>query len=193
VVLHTAAAASGTPLWDDISTVVNASIRTAVVLIAGLVGYARFVRGRVLHSSLAPSLEAEIVEIGGDRAMKVTATIENSGSYRMAFPLNCWQNVKLDCAEDSAWKNALTTNEVIWDESKVPPINLLRVRDITDAGETLEPGEEISKCRIVPIPQGTWVAYRITLQVQSCAQMIWMLREPMIWQAHQILLEHPHA
>lgn len=193
MIVHSAAAASSTPLWQSISTVVNDCIRTAVILIAGLIGYARFVRGRVLHSSIAPSIKAEVVDINGNRAMKITAKIENSGSYRMTFPLKCWQNVKLDCADDNAWRRALTADEVVWNEQIAKPINLLHIGDITDAGETLEPGEEVKKCRLIPIPQGDWVAYRVILDIRSCAHMIWTTKEPRNWQTHQIILEQSNG
>ena len=57
----------------------------------------------------------------------------------------------------------------------------------------IEPGEEVKKCRLVPIPRGNWVAYRVTLDVKSCAHMIWTAKEPKSWQTHQIILEQPNG
>jgi hypothetical protein len=191
-------AASSTPLWDDIATVVNDCIRTAVILIAGAVGYMRFVRGRVLHSNLAPSISSEIVRIGNSRAMKVTVTIENSGSYRMTFPLTCSQMVRLECVDSAMWKHAAASDEVGWSKAAVREINLLRVEDasiasgefVTVADEELEPGEQYTRCRLILIPPGNWAAYRITLEVSSCSRMIWRTRAPEVWKTDMIMLDH---
>ena len=193
--LHSAA--SGMPLWDDIVTVVNDCIRTAAILIAGAVGYVRFVRGRVLHSNLAPAIDSEIVRIGNGRAMKVTATIENSGSYLMTFPLTCSQLVRLECVDTAIWKNAAADNKLRWSKATIRETNLLQVEDpslaagefVTLADEKLEPDEQYTQCRLIPIPAGNWVAYRVTLEVSSCPRMIWRTRTPEVWTTDMIMLD----
>jgi hypothetical protein len=181
--------ASSAPLWDYIATVVNDTVRTLVILVAGAVGYVRFVRGRVAHSNLALSIGSEIIKIRDAKAMKVTVTIKNSGSYRMAFPLTCKQLVKVECASHDLWTKAAPEGEVNWSEAEAQELNLLKVEGVTRADETLEPGEKVIKCRLMPIPQGRWAAYRITLRVSSCARMIWRTKEPLIWETHTIMDE----
>ena len=129
-------ASEASPLWHDIATVVNETIQTLAILIAGAVGYVRFVRGRVLHANLALSIEPEIIEVMSSKAIRVTATIKNTGTYRMTFPLTCQQLLKVEYLSRDVWTEAVAKKMVNWSEAEGQETNLLKVGDITYADDT---------------------------------------------------------
>jgi hypothetical protein len=60
---------------------------------------------------------------------------------------------------------------------------------VKNADITLEPGESYEKEILLPILAGQWVAYKVRLQVESQARLIWRSREAEVWERNVIVLE----
>jgi hypothetical protein len=112
--------ASATPLWDEIVTVVNDSIRTAAVIIGGVIGYVKF-----LNPSLALSLKSEIIHVAGNPAMEITATIKNDGRFRISFLLGTSQLIIIQAADEVLWE-AAKYGEILWSEGEVKQFEILQ-------------------------------------------------------------------
>lgn len=175
--------------WKDVVTATNDTLQTSVVLVVAIAGYFKFVRGRVLHEELDPRIEPELVVVSGVKALRVTATIKNTGGYKMEFPLTCTQLVTVHCVDATMWNSARSTGDIIWTGATYNGVDLLRRDGVKFADEVLEPGQTIVRCRLLPIPAGTWVAYRVTLEVDAVARPLRRQGKQLRFETHVILLE----
>ena len=165
MVLQAVAAAKtpGASIWHDVVSSTFDGLRTLVILLVGIAGYVKFLRSRGHHATLDPDIEPELVEVQGAPAMRVTATIKNTGTCRMIFPVTCSQLVRIECVDLATWNAALTQDEIDWSKASSKEVDLLRRNGVKYADEALEPEESVVRCRLLPIPPGAWVAYRVTL------------------------------
>jgi hypothetical protein len=83
------AAAIELPAWDAAISAVNEIVNAAAIVIGGVFAYLRVLRGRVIHSNLALSLECKLAKVADKPAMQITASWLNSGTFRMIFPVTC--------------------------------------------------------------------------------------------------------
>ena len=174
---------AGFALWLDV-------LRTLALLVAGWFGYVRFLRGRTFHSALDPVLTAELLEIGSGKALRVTAQIENTGSFRMDFPDDCSQELILSCADAPVWVDGVANGEVLWTEGATRFVDLLvEEAQRPERVESLEPGQTVVRDRLVPVPEGEWLAYRVTLKVKCRARLVWRSRSPRTWETHLVVKE----
>ena len=174
--------------WSDIADATNNGIQTIAIVGAGILGYARFLRGRVLHSNLDLSLAAQLVEAPFGPAARVTASVRNSGSFKMTFPMDCWVRVTMQCADVVLWEDAMTDGEVQWDAAETRHFELLIDQGVQETREILEPGESFVRTLATPVPTGTWVAYRFILSVKSKAKYILRTDKSGTWTTSTIVV-----
>lgn len=93
------AATAVSPHWKDVVTAANDTLRTRAILIGGAFAYFKYLRGRIHYASLALSLEPIVIEIDKRRALSITTTITNSGTYQMVADMGCRQRVSLRCLD----------------------------------------------------------------------------------------------
>jgi hypothetical protein len=186
--VHHIAAAATTQPWALIAAV-NDSIRTAAILVGAAFAYMRFLRGRILHSNLTLSLECQLTRIGSGSAMRVAATILNSGSFRMTFPIDCRQVVAVEAIDQAVWSVATEYGEILWSEGIRREVDLSTDEGVKEIGSELEPGETYETSVLVPLPAGPWIAYRVTLAVDSVPRLIWRTTEPFVWETNEIISE----
>lgn len=144
--------------WHDLAEGVNNVVQAAGIIAAGTFGYLRFVRGRVLHSSLALELKAEPTTIDGSKALLVVCEVKNAGSIRQILDFDCLGNLEVMWAKDSLWASPQSRNDFYWPDAPCCRVNVLADDDGARRRHVLEPGEVLDTSSVVPIPAGNWVA-----------------------------------
>jgi hypothetical protein len=62
------------------------------------------------------------------------------------------------------------------------------VEKVRDVAEELEPGEQLRRSVLVPLPPGSWWAYRVSLQVDARPQGLFRTLDPFTWKTESLLI-----
>lgn len=173
-----------TPLWVQVPAVIADIVTALGLVVAGAWSYVRFVRGRTLHASCSLGLSAKQLSMpDGTRALKVTATITNSGGLQVVLPLLSQQLVTVYRCDAALWGNAIKheDREVVWNAGVIYECNLLKI-DGAYKAKILEPGERLRRYILVPILyDDPCVAYRIYMEVNAVPRLMFRTRPSTKW------------
>jgi hypothetical protein len=186
--MQTVDVAAETPSWTDIVVAVGTAVAGLGVVVGGLFAYFRFVRGRVIHSRCEPRVAPSLVDVHGSPAMLVQVTIANAGTMRLVFSGDCPAMLTVTAATRAMWADALEHGEVLWSEGVAREQDLFVVEKVRDVAEELEPGEQLRRSVLVPLPPGSWWAYRVSLQVDARPQGLFRTLDPFTWKTESLLI-----
>lgn len=179
--------------WGSIAAGTNDGLQAAALVLGGTIGYLRYIRGRLLHASLVLTVEADLVEIAGRDALSVTTGISNAGTLRMGFRPNGEERVTVYCLSEQQWQAepdgaaeqwTTAAPSVTWDQ-------LIDNDGFKDLTIDYEPGDAVKTTRLVALPPGNWVAYKICFHVDSAARMIARSQRPYRWDTSTLLIRRP--
>ena len=149
----------------------------------GVWAYVRFVRGRILHASCQLGLSVKKLAMPDDtEALKITATIENSGGLRLVFPASSSQTIAIAEANPAIWEDAVQHGEVLWSEGWWYQTDMLTYEGAKRDLRTLEPGEQIRRFILVPLANRSCTAYRISMYVEACPKLMRRTQRPHYWE-----------
>lgn len=176
-------AAAEQPLWVEVPATISSIITAAGLIVAGTWAYVRFARGRILHASCKLGLSARKLTMYGDTAaLKITATIENSGGLRLLFPASSSQTIAISEADPTIWEDAVQNGEVLWSEGRFYRTDILTHEGAKRDLRTLEPGEQMRRFILVPLADHTCTAYRISMYVEARPKLMWRTQAPHYWE-----------
>jgi hypothetical protein len=73
--------------WNEIFANGEKAAKIVAIIIAGVVGYYKFLRGRVFRPRLEMTVSSSLFLIGQQQYIKVVATLKNTGASRITFDL----------------------------------------------------------------------------------------------------------
>lgn len=182
-VLSAADVGPGKPKWTEIVVAVNGTITLIAVLVGATVGYLRFLKSRKLHASCGLSLEATLVSVGSGKALRVTISMKNEGTYQLVFPRGCPQLLQISLASEDMARSALEdTGKIEWGTYIFHQQDILEGDrpSVADDGR-LEPGQSYVRCFLIPVPADDAVGYRLQIQVQACPRSVMRLKPSQYW------------
>lgn len=160
------ASQASTPLWIEVPQAISYVITAAGLIVTGIWAYVRFVRGRVLHPMCQLGLSAKKLDmLDGTAALKVTATISNSGGLRLLFPLSSHQTIRVYRADSVIWNDAFHYGEVLWTEGKFYECDMLTIEGVKRVNRTLDPGGRLRRFLLVPVTDDPCAAYLISMSI----------------------------
>jgi hypothetical protein len=182
---------TATPLWVQVPTVINYLITAAGIIIAGAWAYVRFARGRILHATCNLGLNVKQLDMpDGARALKITATITNSGGLRLILPLWSDQLITVYRCDSVLWNDAVNheDKEVLWSEGKFHECNILELEGVRRE-RILEPGERLRRYILVPVVSNPCAAYRIGMSVRAIPKLMWRTQPERMWETEFVFGE----
>jgi hypothetical protein len=107
---------------------------------------------------------------------------------RLIFSRDCPAPLIVTAATPEMWANALQHGEVRWSQGADRRQDLFVVEKVREHEQELEPGEQMRRARLVPLPPGSWSAYRVTLQVDARPQGIFRTLGAFTWNTESLLM-----
>jgi hypothetical protein len=187
---HVTGQADKSPLWVAIPAAISSIITATGVVIAGVWAYLRFARGRILHASCQLGLSAKkLAMLDGTEALKITAIIENAGGLRLLFPRSSNQIITVFRVDKAMWEDAVQYGEVLWSEGRCHQTDMLTVEGKKPEMKTLEPGEQLRRCMLIPIADIPSHAYRISMYIEAQPKLMWRTRPLLFWETETVFGE----
>lgn len=165
-----------TDVWNSI----NGTITLMALIIGAGIGLSRFVRRRELRASCDLNLSVEMIDIANKHAIKVDATILNSGHRALLFHHSKTQVISIYSADIYMWEEACTHGrEIMWEfDPRVEAFKFL-TNESTEFSDMdprkrrgrideniLEPNQRYNLSWVFPIDADI-VAIRVKLNVEA--------------------------
>ena len=153
-----------TPTWSLAADAAGKGLAALAIASGGLLGYWRYVRGRVFHAKLSLDLTVEPCFLMSRPAIKVVATILNDGTCRVGFPDWRGQQLQLAACYVGPWERACAErSDLEWNDSFYEYF-----AQEGDCLIDLEPGQRHVKQTFLPgVLAPRPVAYRVRLYVEG--------------------------
>lgn len=159
------------PLWLNLIDGASKAIGTGAILLAGWVGWVRYLRGRISHAQCDLLVEAKLVSgIQGYEALQVVLSCQNTGTCLLDLTSHTNQQLQISGVVKSSWKTALAERRpadwvIFHVENEVLTAG---GRPITERERQLEPGERVRRTTLVLLPrEPKMVAFRVGLVVEA--------------------------
>ena len=190
-----------TPLWSLVVDAISKTVTVLAILIGGMIGYVRYLRGRITHAKLDLDVNVELCEVLGRDALKIAASIQNAGTCRVAFPAGTMQEIQVAVCYPTPWGRAcesLTAPKwnVILNEpfparkdSEDKAVEPREPGVPEDEGlSELEPGQRHFRQVLLPgQAEPTPVGYRVRLYVQGRPRYLYRLRDHPAWSTERVI------
>lgn len=148
--------------WEKLTGTAEHLATVAAIFLGALIGYYKFLRGRVFRPRLEPAVSGRMERLDGIDYLIVTLQLKNVGASRVVI---CRQSSGLNIFLDQAHRlpkneaERLTLENVAWDE----PVTL----PVLENHEWIESGETIQEAKIIAIAAGARVAVKLQLRIDT--------------------------
>jgi hypothetical protein len=147
--------------WSKRIDILSKLFTIAAIVVGGIWSYLKFIRGQLFAIRLKPKVEGKYIFIGESKHLLVTVQLTNAA----ASPVNL---SKVIIRHEGSGLSVFTynvrdyrpeTHNVNWDRLATFPVFELH--------QWVEAGEEIKEQRLVPLPAGDYVAFKLELRIVS--------------------------